>query len=52
VLVLAHFGHWYASIVFAAPFLLLVGLLTVGRLVERRRERRGRQDGTSSTPTS
>jgi len=46
--ILAHFGHWWSSLVFAVPFVLLVGLLTVGRLYERHRDRRTGADSDSS----
>ncbi|HVS29350.1 MAG TPA: hypothetical protein VHE14_07340 [Solirubrobacteraceae bacterium] len=38
--VLAHFGHWWTSIIFAVPFVALISLLTLGRAYERWRDRR------------
>jgi hypothetical protein len=35
-LVLAHFGHWYASMLYVAPVVIVVGFLWV----QTRRERR------------
>jgi hypothetical protein len=32
----AHAGHWLAQIAYLAPLVLLVALLVVGRLRERR----------------
>jgi hypothetical protein len=46
--VLAHVGHWYVTIFFAAPFLALVGLLTIGGLYERHRD--GRHGRRSTNP--
>ncbi|HEX2016469.1 MAG TPA: hypothetical protein VGN69_07225 [Solirubrobacteraceae bacterium] len=46
--ILAHFGHWWSSLVFAVPFLVLVGLLTAGRLYDRRRDRRDDPDQSPS----
>jgi hypothetical protein len=38
--VLAHFGHWYVSLVYAAPALLLGGGLAISAWRERRRRAR------------
>ena len=43
MIVLAHAGHWLAQLAYLAPLILLVGLLVVGRLRDRR-ERRGGPD--------
>jgi hypothetical protein len=34
----AHFGHWYVSMIYAAPALLLAGALWFSTLKQRRRE--------------
>jgi hypothetical protein len=39
MLVLAHFGHWYVSMIYAAPALLLGGGLAFSTLREKRRHR-------------
>jgi hypothetical protein len=41
----AHAGHWLAQVAYLAPLVVLVGLLVVGRL----RERRARRHGDNST---
>lgn len=38
MLVLAHAGHWYVSMIYAAPALLLGGGLAYSTLRERRRQ--------------
>jgi hypothetical protein len=38
MLVLAHFGHWYVSMIYAAPALLLAGGLVFSTVRERRRQ--------------
>ncbi|MDO8209194.1 hypothetical protein [Conexibacter sp. CPCC 206217] len=45
--VFAHLGHWYVSIVYAAPALLLAGALAVSTVRQRRRDaaRRAGADG-------
>jgi hypothetical protein len=47
--VLAHFGHWYVSMVYAAPALLLGGALGISALRERRRARRA-SEGPPQAP--
>jgi hypothetical protein len=49
--VFAHIGHWYVSLIYAAPALLLAGALAISTVRQRRREaaRRARADGKSST---
>jgi hypothetical protein len=42
--VLAHFGHWYVSIIYAAPALVLGGVLGLAALRDRR-ARRGKGKG-------
>jgi len=37
---LAHLGHWWGQIVFAAPVLILVGVLLYDKVRSRRRERK------------
>jgi hypothetical protein len=39
----AHAGHWLLDLLYAAPLLIMVGLLGVARLRERRS--RSREDG-------
>ncbi len=39
----AHAGHWLAQVAYLAPLVLLVVLLVVGRI----RDRRARDDGSS-----
>lgn len=41
MLVLAHAGHWLVSLVYAAPALLLGGVLAFSALKDRRRRARG-----------
>jgi hypothetical protein len=41
VIVLAHFGHWYVQLIFAAPVLLLGGAMAVDSF---RKRRKGRED--------
>jgi hypothetical protein len=41
VIVLAHAGHWLAQAAYLAPLVVLVGILVVNRI----RERRARPDG-------
>jgi hypothetical protein len=36
----AHLGHWYLQLLFAAPALLIIGLVVRESLLRRRRERR------------
>lgn len=38
---LAHFGHWTDSLIFGAPFLMLVVFVLVANFRDRRRERAG-----------
>jgi hypothetical protein len=42
--VLAHFGHWYVSMIYAAPALLLAGGLGLSTLRERRRQAAKRRE--------
>jgi hypothetical protein len=37
---LAHAGHWYHSLIYAAPVLVLVLLLGIGTLRDRRKQAR------------
>ena len=43
VLVLAHAGHWLASMIYAAPVFVLVGWLLLDNWKQRRRGARGRR---------
>lgn len=36
--VFAHIGHWYVSIIYAAPAILLAGALAVSTVRQRRRD--------------
>ena len=40
VVPLAHFGHWYVSLIYAAPVIILVGALVIGDWRDKRRKRR------------
>lgn len=37
-MILAHFGHWYFQLLYAAPVLVIVGALRLQTWRERRRE--------------
>lgn len=37
MIVLAHFGHWYVQLIFAAPVLLLGGAMAVDSIRKRRK---------------
>jgi hypothetical protein len=37
--VLAHVGHWVVDLLYVAPLILMVAVLLVGRLRERRTQR-------------
>jgi hypothetical protein len=39
VIVFAHAGHWLASLAYIAPLLILVGVILVGKVRDRRAER-------------
>jgi hypothetical protein len=39
VTVFAHAGHWLASLAYLAPLLVLVGVILVGKVRDRRSER-------------
>jgi membrane protein implicated in regulation of membrane protease activity len=41
VIPLAHFGHWYVQLIFAAPVLVLVLLMGIDTVRKRRAERKG-----------
>lgn len=41
---LAHFGHWYHSLLYAAPLILLLGWMAVDRVRARRRRGPRRPD--------
>lgn len=49
---LAHFGHWYVQLIFAAPVLLVAGVLGLDSVKQRLRNRRaGTHKGKSpATP--
>jgi cytochrome c-type biogenesis protein CcmH/NrfF len=40
----AHAGHWLVSLLYVAPVVVIVGVLTVQARRDRRRERRETQD--------
>ncbi len=39
MIVFAHAGHWLASLAYIAPLLILVGVILVGKVRDRRDER-------------
>jgi hypothetical protein len=39
---LAHVGHWLVDLLYVLPLILMVGLLLVGKVRERRTERERR----------
>ena len=39
MIVFAHAGHWLASLAYIAPLLILVGVILVGKVRDRRGER-------------
>jgi len=41
---LAHAGHWLVQLAYLAPLVLLVGMLAVGKLRDRRERRLHRHD--------
>jgi hypothetical protein len=43
----AHAGHWLAQIAYLAPLVVLVAMIVVGRVRERRARRR--HDGVTNT---
>ena len=45
----AHAGHWLAQLAYLAPLILLVGMLLIGRMRERR-ERRATGDAPAPLP--
>jgi hypothetical protein len=40
--ILAHFGHWYFQLLYAAPVLIVVGVLALQSWRENRRDERRR----------
>jgi len=40
VIVLAHAGHWLLQLVYLLPLVLLVGVIVVGKLRDRRNDPR------------
>lgn len=42
---LAHFGHWWGSLLFAVPVLLLFGYVSWENVKRRWRERHGKEVG-------
>jgi hypothetical protein len=36
VIVLAHAGHWLVSVAYVAPLVILVGVILVGKIRDRR----------------
>jgi hypothetical protein len=42
--VLAHVGHWLVDLLYVLPLILMVGVLLVGRMRERRTQRERRLD--------
>jgi len=43
--VVAHAGHWLVDLLYALPVLAFGGWLLVDRLIQRRRDRRGDEEG-------
>jgi hypothetical protein len=41
--VLAHVGHWLVDLLYVAPLILMVAVLAVGKLRERRTQRERRE---------
>ncbi len=41
-MVLAHFGHWYVSLLYLGPVAIIAGVLMFHGWRDRRREREGR----------
>jgi hypothetical protein len=39
MIVFAHAGHWLVSLAYVAPLLILVGVILVGKVRDRRDER-------------
>jgi len=37
MIVVAHVGHWAVQVIYVAPLLVMVGVVLVGRIRERRR---------------
>jgi hypothetical protein len=42
ILPIAHFGHWYVTLLYMAPVVILVGALSFQSWREKRREERRR----------
>ena len=42
-LVFGHFGHWYVSMIYAAPAVLLAGALCISTIRQRHRDRSRRR---------
>jgi hypothetical protein len=52
-MVVAHAGHWFASLAYAAPVIVLMGWLGVVKVKEAKRRRRGEPSMDDSIqPTS
>jgi hypothetical protein len=39
MIVFAHAGHWLVSLAYVAPLLILVGVILVGKIRDRREDR-------------
>jgi hypothetical protein len=49
MIVLAHAGHWLVSVLYASPLVIVVGLLAVAAIRDRRRSG-GDREGSPETP--
>jgi hypothetical protein len=45
--VVACIGHWYVSLLYVAPVALIVAVLRIQTMRDRRAERRGRHDSAT-----
>jgi NAD-dependent oxidoreductase involved in siderophore biosynthesis len=50
VLIGAHFGHWYVSLLYLAPVFVIVGALSIQSLRERRRANDGEDPDDGGGP--
>ncbi len=49
MILLAHAGHWLVSVLYASPLVIVVGLLAVAAIRDRRRPD-GDREGSPGTP--
>ena len=50
VLVLAHAGHWLVQLIYLVPLAVLVGIIVVGRIRDRREAAHGRAEADGDEP--